>query len=52
MQIQMLTRPFMNSYLCKFEELTDERIDQFLQEVIDTIDYIKEGGNNGSTYQD
>lgn len=46
MQVQMLTRPFMNSYLSKFDELTDERIDEFLSHIIDTVNYIQFGVND------
>lgn len=46
MQVQMLTRPFMNSYLSKFDELSDERIDTFLSHIVGTVEYIKHGTND------
>lgn len=48
MQVQMLTRPFLSSYLSKFDELTDEKIDSFLDVIVDTVNYIKEGEGNGN----
>lgn len=54
MQVQMLARPFMNSYLSKFDELNDDRIDAFLSHIVSTVDYIKYGPNDhgGEYYGD
>lgn len=46
MQVQMLARPFLNSYLSRFDELNDDRIDEFLDSVVGTIEYIKFGVND------
>lgn len=46
MQVQMLARPFMNSYLTKFDELDDNKVDVFLSHIIDTVNYIKFGPND------
>lgn len=47
-QVQMLARPFLNSYLQRSEEMTDEKIDMFLGLILDEVNYIKDGERNGN----
>ena len=46
LQVQMLAKPFLTSYMGRFDELSDETIDSFADAIISRMEYIKHGVND------